>query len=55
MQPLKIVIYLGYHFSVRDFLFTPVWDEMVKRTNVIFYLFTTDPAMQSVYGSAPGS
>jgi hypothetical protein len=48
MQSLKIAILLGYHFSVRDFLFTPVWQEMAKRTNIVFYLLGGDPNLKSV-------
>ena len=39
---LKIVISLPYLFSVRDFLFTPVWREMVKRKDVDFFLLCHD-------------
>ena len=37
-NPLKIAISLPYLFSVRDFLFTPVWEEMAKREDVHFFL-----------------
>ncbi len=35
---LKIAISLPYLFSVRDFLFTPVWEEMAKRDEIHFFL-----------------
>lgn len=35
---LKIAISLPYLFSVRDFLFTPVWEEMAKRNEAHFFL-----------------
>ena len=41
-NPLKIVIELPYLFSVRDFLFTPVWEEMTKRKDVQFFLLGND-------------
>ena len=34
----RIAIALPYLFSVRDFLFTPVWEEMAKRKDVRFFL-----------------
>lgn len=37
-DPLKIVISLPYLFSYRDFLFTPVWEEMARRTDVRFFI-----------------
>ena len=33
---LRVAITLPYHFCVRDFLFTPVWEEMAKRSDVDF-------------------
>lgn len=34
----KIAIYLPHLFAIRDFLYTSVWDEMVKNSNTKFYL-----------------
>jgi hypothetical protein len=45
--PLKIAISFDYHFSVRDFLFTPVWDEMAKRPDVYFYLISSNPEVEA--------
>jgi hypothetical protein len=44
---LKIAILFDYHFSVRDFLFTPVWDEMKKHENVHFYLISSSPEVKA--------
>lgn len=35
-KPLTIGVHLPYLFSVRDFLFTPVWQEMARRNDVKF-------------------
>lgn len=35
---LRIAITLPYLYMVRDFLFTPVWEEMAKRKDVSFFL-----------------
>lgn len=35
---LRIAITLPYLYMVRDFLFTPVWEEMAKRKDVHFFL-----------------
>ena len=40
MTPLRIAISLDYLFNMRDFLFTPVWDEMAKREDVRFLLLS---------------
>ena len=37
-NPLRVAIALQYHFTVRDFLFTPVWEEMAKREDAHFLL-----------------
>lgn len=39
---LRIAITLPYLFSVRDFLFTPVWEEMAKRNDVQFLFLRYD-------------
>jgi len=39
---LRIAITLPYLFSVRDFLFTPVWEEMAKRSDVDFLFLHND-------------
>jgi hypothetical protein len=41
-ERLRIAVTLPYHFTVRDFLFTPVWQEMEKRTDAHFYLLSDD-------------
>ena len=40
---LKVFISLPYLYSVRDFLFTPVWEEMAARENVHFHLWCENP------------
>lgn len=42
---LRVAITLPYLYSVRDFLFTPVWDEMARREHVTFLLLNGDPAV----------
>ena len=48
-EPLRIAVNLPYIFSVRDFLFTPVWDEMGKRKNVDFIFLSHNEQVGSVF------
>lgn len=41
-NPLRVAITLPYLFMKRDFLFTPVWEEMAKRKDVQFFLLCTN-------------
>ncbi len=40
---IRIGIILPYLFSVRDFLFTPVWEEMARRADADFLLMSSSP------------
>ncbi len=51
MRPLHIVIHLPYLFSVRDFLYTSVWDEMVACEDVRFTLLCNDARSPEVVNS----
>jgi len=46
--PLKIILTLPYLFSVRDILYTPVWNEMINRKNVTFYLLASSVVGDSI-------
>ena len=41
-QPLRIAILINYFFTLRDFLFSPVWQEMAKHPDVQFLLIASD-------------
>ncbi len=47
-KELRIAITLPYLFSVRDFLFTPLWDAMRRQERVHFILLASDPALGEV-------
>lgn len=42
---LRIAITLPYLYMVRDFLFTPLWEEMAKRRDVQFFLLHSSAAL----------
>lgn len=46
--PIRIAVFLQNHFSVRDFIFTPVWEEMEKRKEIHFLLLYTDSKMEKL-------
>jgi CDP-glycerol glycerophosphotransferase (TagB/SpsB family) len=41
-KPLRIAILINYFFTLRDFLFSPVWQEMAKHPDVEFLLLASD-------------
>jgi hypothetical protein len=41
-KPLRIAILINYFFTLRDFLFSPVWQEMSKHPDVQFLLLASD-------------
>ncbi len=48
MKQSHIVIHLPSLFLVRDFLYTPVWDEMARRGDARFTLLCNDPSSPKV-------